>query len=498
MSLLGIDIGTTGCKAAAFSIDGSLITSAYREYGSIYPREGWVELDAREVFKKVKETVAEVTPQTSADPITAMSFSSLGEAMTPVTADREILANSILMTDLRGGDYVDKLRSDIGQEAFYETNPNILGTNYSLPKILWLKDERPDVYERTDNLLLYADLIAFLFGGEALSNHSLSNRTLLYDIRKEDWSDDLVRWSGLDADKLPKTTHSGVVSGTILPEIARELGLSPNVKIVVGGHDQCCNALGAGIDHGGKAVCGMGTFQCITPVYDSIPESGPMLEGGLNIEHHVVQGNYVSFIFNQSGTLVRWFRDTFAKGDQKLHSESDIYDLLTSEMPSDPTKLLVLPHFEFTGPPHFIPDSAGVIAGLRVNTPRGEVLKAIMEGVSFYFVESLNTLNNLGIDLSELIATGGGAKSDAWLQIQADVFGIPFVRPKISECSILGAAILAGVGTGVYNSPGEGVSQFVDVDRTFEPDKKRHEVYQEVYAKYSQIYPALKNLLKTL
>ncbi len=478
MSLLGIDIGTTGCKAAAFSVDdGSLLATAYREYPTLRPRRDWAELDSREVLSKIKETVAEVTGHTAGDPITAMCISSMGEAMTPVSTDRKILGNSILMVDMRGAEYIDKLTEDIGQKAFYKINPNILGTNYSLPKLLWLRDNRPDVYNSTWKFLLWGDLVAFMFGCEAVTSHSLANRTLLYDIRKEDWSDELLKWAGIDRDKLPKCVPSGTVAGSVSDNVARELGLPKGVKVVVGGHDQSCNSLGAGIYEAGKAVCGIGTVECITPAYSPMPEPLSMLEAGLNIEHHILPGLYVSFIYNQSGALLRWFRDTFAAADKRLiGKDDDIYDLLAREMPDEPTHLLVLPHFEMTGTPGLIADSAGVIAGLKIATTRGEIFKA------------------MGIDTSEFVATGGGAKSDAWLQIKADIFGVPFVRPSFTECGVLGAAILAGVSTGVLSSPHEGVSRFVRREQVFEPNGDRHKGYRDLYEKYCELYPSVKHL----
>lgn len=499
MSLLGIDVGTTGCKAAAFSIEGECLGSAYREYAQLQPRIGWAELDGRDVMDRVKQCVAEVVRRTTGDPVTAISASSLGEAMTPVSADREILGNSILMVDLRGQEHVDRLRSEIGQEAFYDINPNILGPNYTLPKILWLRDSEPEIYEKTWKFLLWVDLVTVMFGCEPLISHSLANRTLLYDIRREDWSETLLGWASVDRDMLPRPVHSGTSAGPISDAVADELGLPRGVEMIVGGHDQCCNALGAGIHQAGRAVCGMGTFECITPVYDHIPAAATMLPGGFNIEHHVLEELYVSFAFNQSGALVRWFRDTFASAERRhVPDGEDIYDLLTAEMPAGPTRLLVLPHFEITGTPDFISDSAGVIAGLKTGTTRGEILRGIMEGATFYFVDSLERMKAAGIDTRELVATGGGARSDAWLQIKADILGIPFVRPRITECTILGAAMLAGMATGVFSSAADAVSCFVERDRVFEPDARHHEQYRERYELYRQLYPAVRELQRQL
>jgi xylulokinase len=499
MSLLGIDVGTTGCKAAAFLPDGRCLAGAYREYPTLHVQEGWAELDSGAVWTKVCEAIREVAAGTRGDPVTALSVSSMGEAMVPVSSDRRILANSILMSDRRGGEYVAALTGALGDRAFYEINPNIPGAHYSLPKLRWIKDHQPDLYGRTHRFLPWGDLVLYLLGGDPVTSYSLANRTLLFDIRAQDWSAPLLSLGRIERDKLPRPVRSGTVSGTIRDAVADDLGLPRGVQLVVGGHDQSCNALGAGIVQAGRAVCGIGTFECITPVYDRIPESSAMLANGLNVEHHVVPDLYVSFLYNQSGSLVRWFRDTFAAADKTLAAPGvDLYDRLAAEMPGAPTPLMVLPYFEVTGPPAYVSDLSGAILGLKTNTTRGEILKAIMESATFYFVDGLRGLAGLGIDMTSFTATGGGAKSDAWLQIKADIYGVPMLRPRITEAGTLGAAMLAGVATGVYRSPQEAVSQGVQIERTFMPDAARHAQYRERQAVFDRLYPTLRPLLTAL
>ena len=499
MSVLGIDVGTSGCKAAAFASDGRCLGSAAGEYKTLYPRPGWAELDSRLVWQEVKKTIGRVAEQTCDDPITCLSISSMGEAMTPVSSDRRILGNCILLSDTRGDKYACQLEEAICQEDFYRISPNILGAAYSLTRLLWIKEHQRELYDQADHFLLWADLIAFMLGCEPTASYSLAGRTLLFDIHKEDWSDLLLAKTGIAREKLGRTAPGGSQIGTVSNDVATELGLSRNVKVVAGGHDQCCNALGAGICSAGSAVCGIGTFECLTPVYDSLPDVRQLLKLGLGIEHHVLPGLYVSLIFNQSGSLVRWFRDTFAVADLKLSGpEIDIYEALSAEMPADPTRLLTLPYFEPTGPPGFVTNASGVILGLKPSTKRGDILKSIMESATFYFVESMRALSDMGIDTSQFIATGGGARSDQWLQIKADIFDIPFVRPKITEASLLGAAILAGAATGVFADPAEGVACFVEPDRVFEPDENRTRLYAEQYEKYQQLFPLLRDFLAEL
>lgn len=496
MSLLGIDVGTTGCKAAVYTPEGTCLARAYREYPTLHPRPGWAELDSRLVWERVKEVVAEVARRTGHDPITAICVSSMGEAMTPVSRDRRILGNAILCSDARGAEYAETFLRDPGQERFYAVNPNILGIAYSMPKLAWLRDNEPTLYTEAYRFLLWSDLVCFMLGGEPVTSYSHANRTLLFDIHHECWSEELIERAGLDHGKLPAVAPSGSIAGTVSSAMAAELGLPNGVVIVVGGHDQCCNALGAGVIEAGRAVCGIGTFECYAPAFAMPDNPLPMLRRGLSIEHHVVPGLFLTFVYNQSGSLVRWFRDTFALHEARtVPPGTDVYDLLAAEMPAEPTDLLVLPTFEPTGPPDFLTNTSGVIAGLRPSTTRGEILKAIMESTTLYFVECMDALDEIGLGTSEYVVTGGGAKSDAWLQIKADVLGVPFVRPRDTEGSTLGAAMLAGVASGVYSSFESAVSLMVARDRVFLPDASRHERYREKARAYRRLLEAFRGIL---
>ena len=240
-----------------------------------------------------------------------------------------MLGPCILSSDTRGSEYIKNLEQSISQEEFYAINPNILGVQYSLPKLLWLREHQPELYEQADKFLLWGDLVAFMLGCEPITDYSLANRTLLFDIHQQDWSDRLLALTGIERAKLPSLLPSGSVAGTVSASVAGELNLPGNVAVVVGGHDQCCNSLGAGVYQAGKAVCGIGTFECITPTFNHIPPArGHACQ---RPEHRASRAShlYVSFIYNQSGSLVRWFRDTFARADlQMLAPGADIYEQL--------------------------------------------------------------------------------------------------------------------------------------------------------------------------
>jgi xylulokinase len=225
-----------------------------------------------------------------------------------------------------------------------------------------------------------------------------------------------------------------------------------------------------------------------------------MIERGLNTEHHAAPGLFVSFIYNQGGSLVKWFRDTFAAAEKAgaVSSGRDLYADLIAEIPPGPGRVVVLPHFVVTGPPHFVADSCGLIAGLHLETSRGEILKGILEGVTFYLRQNLERLPATGIQVSELRAAGGGSKSDAWVQLSADILGQPLVRTANPEAGSLGAAILAGTATGAFANLVEGCQAMLRLGRRFEPDPARGEAYSELYEKYCQLWPLLADYLRWL
>ena len=495
MSLLGIDIGTTGCKSASFSVNGQLIAISYEEYGFISEKPGLAELNSFEVWDKIKKTIRNVALKTTSDPIKALSVSSLGEAFIPVTKNKEILYNSILGIDTRGEEFIQSLFSKIPEEEVYETNGNIPDVIYTMPKISWLKKYKPEIYNDTDYFLLWADFVCFMLGGKPVSNFSLANRTLLFDINKSDWSERLMGLMDLDVFKFAPTIQSGIHLGKISKEICEELFLPDDVAIISGGHDQCCAALGSGISVSNIAMYGIGTFICVVPVFSSIPDLCTMRQYKLNIEHHVIPDLFVTFLFNLTGgALVKWYRDTFAASIHEQLTEKDkpSFDVLFKEIPEKISEILVIPRFGPTGAPDFLSKPAGSISNLSFDHTRGDILRAMLEGITFYFKAYLPIIEKQGIKIDSLTATGGGASSEIWLQITADILNKPIIKNKITEAGTLGAAILAGVGSQVFSSINEGISKMVHRDLIFYPNETNVSAYEKKFEQYNRFYSCLR------
>jgi xylulokinase len=497
MSLLGIDVGTSGCKAAVFSETGELLSLAYEEYDYNHPNPGWAELDAPAVWAQVKRTIFKAAVENKASPIQGVCVSSMGEAVVPVTRRREILGPSLLNFDVRGDEYLPGLAERMPAERLYQLNGNTLGSNYTLTKLIWLKHHQPALYQRADAFLHWSGFVSFMLGAEPCVDYSLANRTLLFDLERQTWSEELLAWAGLDREKLPQTVPSGQVIGAVSRASAYELGLPAGIPIISGGHDQCCNSIGCGAIAPGQALYGMGSFLCLTPIFTQRPAAQGMLERGLNTEHHAAPDLFVSFIYNQGGVLVKWFRDTFARAEhrQAARAGTSLYPALFAEMPEGPASVLVLPHFTVTGPPHYIRDTSGVMAGLKLETTRGEILKGILECATFYLRACFESLPSTGIRVEELYAAGGGSQSDAWVQLSADIFGKPLTRPRVYEAGALGAAILAGTGAGRFASLPSGAAQMVRMEKRFEPNPIRQRLYDQRFSDYCEFAAAMEKSL---
>ena len=500
MSLLGIDVGTSGCKSAVFSENGELLSLAYEEYDFQHPQPGWAELDTPRVWAQVKHTIRKAAAGARGDAVLGVCISSMGEAVVPVTTQGEILGPSLLNFDMRGDEYLPELGKSLEAERLYQINGNTLGSPYSLTKLKWIKENQPKLYRQADLFLHWSGFVSFMLGAKPHVDYSLANRTLLFDLSREDWSDALLSWAGLDREKLPPTLPSGQVVGSVSKTSAEELGLPAGIPIVSGGHDQCCNAVGCGVIEAGRAMYGMGSYLCMVPVFSRRPEARAMIALGLNTEHHAVPGQFVSFIYNQGGVLVKWFRDTFARAEhrQTIERGESLYPALFSEIPEGPTDILVLPHFTITGPPHFITDSSGVIAGLRLGTSRGEILKGIVESATFYLCECFQSLPGAGILIDEFTAAGGGSQTDTWVQLSADILGKPFVRLQVHEAGALGAAILAGTGSGLFPSLRAGAGAMVRLGQRFEPDPSKQSLYAERFARYQSFARAIEKTMREL
>jgi xylulokinase len=496
MSLIGLDIGTTGCKALIFGAAGEVLGSASREYPIHTPRPDWAEQDAEQVWSLALECLAEASsaPRAAADPPSALALSVQGEAVTPVDGKGRALRRTILGMDTRTTDENRALSDRFGARALYRRTGMPVHTVNTLPKLMWLKAHEPDVWKSAARFMLYEDFFLARLCGEPALSPCLASRTQMADLATGEWAHDLLDGCGIDPLKLSRIVSGPV--GTLGREAAAAAGLKGRVTVSAGGHDQACAALGSGVAAPGLAMVSTGTAEVV-----EVAMAGPvfhesLFEGNISIYRHAAPGLYVAMTLNQSGgLLLRWLRDTLGRHEAvRAASEGrDAYDLLLEGAPEGPTDLFVLPHFAGSGTPWFDTDSRGAVLGLNFTTRLPDLAKAFLEGLTFDLRVNLDLLRSAGVAISELHAVGGGAKSAAWLRLKADVCGVSLRVPRVTEAACLGAAVLAGAAAGEFASVHEGLERMLSFrEPAVRPDPARAEAFDAKYRRYLSIYPMLR------
>jgi xylulokinase len=498
MSYLGIDIGTTGCKAVVFDGEGCALCQAYREYATLSPQQGWFELDPGQVMAACKQMIAEVSEKVrDTDAVAAIGISSQGEAFTALDKKGSYLCNAMVSFDGRSQPQVIEFTDAFGAEKLYKITGHSAHTLFSLFKLLWIKQNRPEVFKAIYRLLCFGDLLTYELTGIAQISHNLASRTMLFDVNKCAWSAAILNALELDERVLSQPVPAGHTIGKITRQTADKLGLDHSTVVVAGGHDQCCGALGVGVTGTGIAAYSIGTNECVTPAFDTCVLNETMRQSNFATYPHIVEGLYATVAFTTAGgSLLRWFRDTLGTSEieQANRTGKDVYDLLLKNIPTEPTALFVLPHFASTGTPYFDPSPMGAILGLSLTTTKSEIAKAILEGVTCEMKVNLELLRKAGVDITQLRAFGGGAKSAVWMQIKADIIDMPITTLAVTEAGCLGAAMLAAKACGKVGTLQECSRMWVKLIRTYEPRPEQSLKYKERFEIYSNIYDSLKPL----
>ena len=501
MQLAGLDIGTTGCKAAIFDEVGTLLASASREYAVDIPHPTWAEQDAENVWRLAQDALGEAIAAAGTREIVAIGLSVQGEAVMPVDARGRALRPAILGMDTRVGRQNEWLRQTFGGEHLFARTGMPIHPVNTLPKLLWLKKHEPDIWDGATQFLLYEDFLIHRMTGEAVISRCLASRTQLFDIPENRWSAEILRALELNESRLAKVVPSGFAAGPMDAGLAQSLGLRKAPLVVTGGHDQACGALGVGLTRPGLAMVSTGTAEVVEVALPEPALNETLYNGNISVYAHVVPGLYLAMALNHSGgLLLRWFRDTVCQEELRQAQERgvDAYNLILADASPDPTDLLLLPHFGGSGTPMVDTASKGAILGLTFSTSKTELAKAVLEGLTYELRINLDLLREGGVDIRELRAIGGGARSDLWLQLKADITATPVVRPRVTEAACWGAALLAGVGAGVYASAAQASEEMLNLEQRFEPDSERQAQYEERFALHREVYPALVSILHRL
>ena len=487
MWTMGIDMGTSGCKAVVFDENFTIRAQSYREYPMHFPGEGLLELDAELVWKGICEVVREANA-IAEQPVGAVAVSAIGDVIIPVDENGDSVRYSIVDFDPRGGEEIAAFAKAFGVQRFFDLNgmpPLYIG---SLAKILYLKDKEPEVYEKTRRFASYEDFIVNKMGLPPVASFSELSRTMLFDIRKKDWSDEILEAIPLSRDRLPIPQPSASVIGELPEEMRAFLGFSAPVKVMTGGHDMVCAAVGAGLDETSPelAVDIAGTIEGIVAAMPEANTHPVMLENLFSC--YVGHTGYVTFSGNRTaGCIVRWYRDLIANEDYRMCKEKGLnfYEYMQRKMdPETPGKLILLPHFSGSGNPFFDPNALGALWGLTLDTDVADIGRAIVEGLAYELRLHLEAQQKAGIDVRCIRAVGGGAAIDRQLQLKANITGLTVIKGAVSESSAMGAAAYAAVGLGQLKNPADAYQMVKEKEIVFTPDPEAHARFEEVFRKY--------------
>ncbi len=495
MNYLGIDIGSGSCKAVVFDQNGQQMAMAHREYNVIFSDDGGAELDSEEVIEKCFEVIKACAGQLEPNSIGGIGISSQGEAFTAVGESGDMLCHAMISSDVRSESFVQSWTKQFGEEKLYQITGHTSHPMFTVFKLLWLKENKPDVWKKTKKFLCFEDLLQYKLGLDPAIGYSLAGRTMMFDVRRHAWSNEILQSVGISPDQMAKPLPSGTVVGNIDLEISQKLGLADHTFVVSGGHDQPCGALGAGAAKPGMAMYATGTVECITPAFASPIFSDDLRKHNICTYHHAVSGLFATVAFSLTGgNILKWFRDEF--GFQEVAEAElkgvDAYKLLLDAAGDKPSDLLALPYFTPSGTPYFDTNTKGAILGLRLSTTRGELIRALLEGVAFEMRLNIEILKKSGCEISELRAIGGGAKSEIWTQLKADVTGKKITVLNVTEAGCLGVAMLACASkTGVPIQ--EIAESWVRPISTVSPKPENKSWYDDQFRKYQNLYSVIKD-----
>ena len=498
--LLGIDIGTSACKVAAFERDGTVAASATGDYQVEYPQKGWAQQRAEDWYAGVCAALAKIWAEGKVQPeeITGIGIDGLSWAAVPIGADGTSLYPSPLWMDTRAASVCERLRSEIGEEAIFEVAGNPVQPTYTTPKVLWYKEQQPEVFAKTQKILQSNGYIAYRLTGKFTNDVCNAYGWHCFNMRRGEWDLEMARTMGIPEHFLPDLVPCDEIVGKVTAQAAKETGLCEGTPVAAGGLDAACGTLGAGVLHDGetqeKGGQAGGMSICIEE-YNADPR--------LILSYHVVPDRWLL----QGGTtggggVMRWFEAQFAGEERLLAKERGSSSLtqlneIAAAVPPGCEGVVFLPYMNGERSPIWDPKAKGVFYGLDFAKTKGHMVRACMEGVAYSLKHNIDVAEAAGAKAQVLRAVGGSANSRLWTQIKADITGKKIIVPSSDTATTLGAAMLAGVGTGYYQSYEEAVAAAVVDTREHEPgtDPEVTEAYAKSYQTYRKLYDQLKDLM---
>ncbi|SEA21656.1 xylulokinase [Eubacterium aggregans] len=499
--LLAHDLGTSGNKATLYSTDGQLVGSSVKAYDLHVTNNNWAEQNPNDWWQAVCQSTQELLTDINPADVLGVSFS--GQMMGCICVDKggNPLRNAIIWADMRATREEELIRERISEMDSYKLTGHKISPSYGGQKLMWVKRNQPDIYEKTYKMLNAKDYIILKLTGRFVTEYTDASSTNLLDLNKLEWSDALLNIMEIDADKMPELLRSTDIAGTVTPEAAQFTGLLPGTPVVCGGGDGVCAAVGTGCTREGIAHSCMGTSSWISittekPIYDDEMKTFTWA--------HIVPGYVLPTGTMQcGGGAFNWYKDILCREEEMIAAQEgkSPFELLKEEVASSPVGangLLFLPYLIGERSPRWNPDAKGAFVGLKMETQKKDMARAVQEGVGMNLNVVLDTFRKNGVTIEDMLVIGGGAQSDGWLQILADIYRMRIQKPNMLEkATSMGAAITAGVGIGVFKNF-DVIDQFLKVVDTKVPNEENAKIYDRLKPLFDESYFGLKKVFGAL
>jgi xylulokinase len=499
IKFLGIDVGTGGTRALVINENGRVIASGAEEHAPFAsPQLGWAEQDPRDWWCAAGLAVRRALKAlgSSGDEIACIGFSGQMHGAVLLDARDEVVRPALIWCDQRTEPQVEALSDLFGKDRLIQLTCNAPLTNFTLTKLLWVRENEPQNWDRVAHIMLPKDYVRFRLTGERATDMADASGTLLLDVAKRKWSSEVLGRTGIDPQLLPSLWESPEVCGRVSSRGAEATGLRAGTRVVAGAGDQAAGAVGMGIVRPGAVSATIGTSGVVFAATD-----GPALDpkGRIHTFCHAIPGQWhVMGVTQAAGLSLRWFRDRFGTGQSETGADArDPYERLCEEAAAPPPGsdgVLWAPYLMGERTPHCDPNARAALIGLSATHTRAHVIRAILEGVAFSLRDSFTIFREMNVPVDRIRLGGGGARSALWRQIQADVYGHAVEVVQAEEGAAFGAAILAGAGAGHWRSVDEACDAVVRTAAEIKPDPKSSAILDEAYRTYRRIYPALRQI----
>lgn len=495
--LLGIDVGTSGTKTVLFDKNGATVASSTFEYPMYQPNIGWAEQDPEDWWTATCNTIKDVFSKSGVNPGDVKGVGISGQMHGIVLLDEEgkVLRRSIIWCDQRTERECTQITELIGRERLIQITANPALTGFSASKIMWVRNNEPEIFKKTKKILLPKDFIRYRLTGEYATEVSDASGMQLMDIPKRTWSAEVLDKLGIERSQLGEMYESQEVSGRVSHSGAENTGLREGTPVVGGAGDQAAGAVGNGIVRPGVVSSTIGTSGVVFAYADRISIDPA---GRVHTFCHAVPNTWhIMGVTQSAGLSLKWFRDNFCIEEKRVAELMGVDPYMLMDKEAEKVKpgcngLIYLPYLMGERSPHLDAAAKGVFFGLSAMHEKRDMLRAVMEGVVYSLKDCLEIVKGMGVEINEVRASGGGGRSPFWRQMQADVFGATVATTNSSEGSALGVALLAGVGTGMYSNVAEACDNAIQVRSRQEPVSEQNTEYMKFYGIYCRLYNSLK------